>query len=326
VIVSQDKVLDWLLEPDQPSIRYLTLTQILGRGESDSDVRDAKARIPRTGWVADILAHRDPGGWWFRDRHPLYPQFLSTAWSMLALSDLGATRSIPEVGASCEYWLAKTPLNGSGVRVKGRRAPVQHACYAGNMVRALIKFGYGDDPRVRKGLEWLVRTAHPKGGWSCWNFGDGPGKGRNLDGWEELSAFAPYPRSKWSPAMKACVERGAEYFLEKELHDPKAPYEPRYRFHWPVHYFYDVLVGLDVLTSLGYVDDPRLGFALDLLKKKRRPDGRWNLDAVHPDDPVYERYFVEHPERRFVPLSFETARRPSKMITLRALTVLSRVG
>jgi hypothetical protein len=291
--VPADPVLSWLLEPSQPSIRYLALTNILGRKETDSDVRETRANIPKTGWAADILARRDPGGWWYRERHPLYPQFLSTA---------------------------------CGGRVKGRPAPVQHACYAGNMVRSLIKFGYADDPRVRKGLEWLVRTAHPKGGWSCWNFGDGPGKGRNLDGWEELSAFAPYPRSKWTPAMKACVERGAEFFLEKELHDPKAPYEPRYRFHWPVHYFYDVLVGLDLLTALGYTDDPRLAFALDLLKKKRRPDGRWNLDAVHPDDPALETFFLEHPEKRFVPLSFETARRPSKMITLRALTVLSRVG
>jgi hypothetical protein len=58
----------------------------------------------------------------------------------------------------------------------------------------------------------------------------------------------------------------------------------------------------------------------------RRPDGRWNLDAVHPDAPTYERYFLEYPEKRFVPLSFETAGRPSKMITLRAPTVLSRVS
>jgi hypothetical protein len=320
------RVLEWLLEEEQPSIRYLALTDLLGKRENDSDVREAKARIPKVGWAAEILSRRDPGGWWFRDRHPLYPQFLSTAWNMLALADLGATRDIPEVSASCEYWLAKTPLNGSGVKVRGRRAPVQHACYAGNMARALIQFGYGDDPRVRKGLGWLVRTAHPKGGWSCWNFGDGPGKSRNLDGWEELSAFVGYPRAKWTPAMKDCVERGAEYFLEKELHDPKSPYEPRYRFHWPVHYFYDVLVGLDLVTALGYVDDPRLRFALDLLVKKRRSDGRWNSDAVHPDDPGYERYFRDHPEKRFVPLSFERAGRPSKMITLRALVVLDRVN
>jgi hypothetical protein len=318
-------VLDWLLEEDQPSVRYLALTQLLDKRESDPDVRNAKATISTKGWVAEILSRRNPGGWWFRDRHPMYPQFLSTAWNMLALAELGATRAIPAVEASCEYWLRKTPLNGSGGTVKGRPAPVQHACYAGNMARALIQFGYADDPRVRKGLDWLVRTAHPKGGWSCWNFGDRPGKARNLDGWEELSAFVPYPRSKWTPVMKACVERGAEYFLEHELHDQGERWEPRYRLHWPVHYFYDVLVGLDILTDLGYGGDPRLGFALDLLRKKRRKDGRWNLDAVHPDDPNYERFFQDHPEKRSVPLTFDTAGQPSKMVTLRALRVLKRV-
>jgi hypothetical protein len=322
----REQVLDWLLEPGQPSVRYLTLTQLLGRSGRDSEVREAKAQIPRVGWAADILAHRDPGGWWVRDRHPMWPKYVSTNWNMLALSDLGATREIPEVEASCEYWMTKTPLNGSSGMVNGRRAPLQHLCYTGNMARALIRFGYGGDPRVRRGLDWLVKTAHPSGGWSCWNFGDGPGKGRNLDGWEGLSAFAPYPRAKWTPAMKACVERGAEFFLDRELHDPAARYEPRYRLHWPVHYFYDILVGLDLLTALGYGDDPRLGFALDVLNKKRRADGRWNLDAVHPDDPGYEKWFEEHPEKRFIPMSFEKVGRPSKMVTFRALAVLSRTG
>src|SRR2546425_715890 len=62
------KVLDWLLEADQPSIRYLALTQLLSRKESDADVRDAKASIPEVGWASEILARRDPAGWWARDR------------------------------------------------------------------------------------------------------------------------------------------------------------------------------------------------------------------------------------------------------------------
>jgi hypothetical protein len=127
--------------------------------------------------------------------------------------------------------------------------------------------------------------------------------------------------------MQGCVERGAEFYLERELHRQGGRYAPWYRFHWPVHYYYDVLVGLDVLTALGYVDDPRLRFALELLRKKRRPDGRWNLDAVHPDVAgATARWFREHPKDRPTPLPFESPREPSKMVTLRALTVLSRVG
>ncbi len=327
--MAHQKVLDWLLEPNQPSIRYLTLTQLLGKKESDSEVREAKARIPKAGWAADMLAKRDPAGWWVRDAHPMSPKYVAMNWNLLALSDLGATKDIPEVRASIELWMKKSLLNGGGVG--GMSAGHGHHCYTGNMARALIKFGYADDLRVRKALDWLVLTAHPEGGWTCWNRKDAPARSRTLDSWEGLSAFAVYPKSKWSRSMTDCVAKGAEFFLAKELHKQGARYDPWYRFHWPMHHYYDILVGLDVLTALGYGDDKRLGVGLDLLLKKRRKDGRWTMDAAQPDwtrkdDPVAATYFAAHPEQLPKPLAFEPPGRPSKMITLRALTVLSRVG
>jgi hypothetical protein len=319
------KTIEWLLEKDQPSIRYLTLTQLLEKKESDPEVKEAKARIPTAGWAAEILARRDPAGWWVRDRGWLEPRFLGTHWNMLALADLGATRVIPEVNQSCEYWMAKSPLEGGGVGGFGKGKG--HHCYTANMARGLIRFGFEDDPRVRKTLDWIVKTSHPKGGWACRFSTGGPAPSRSLDAWEGLGAFAAYPRSKWTAAMKACVERSAEYYLERELHNQGDRYEPWYRFHWPVHYYYDLLVGLDCLTALGYGQDRRLGYALDLLREKQRPDGRWNLDAVQTDpDAETAEWFKEHPEKRPAPLTFEEAGRPSKMITLRAMTVLSRVG
>ncbi len=324
------RTLDWLLEPEQPSVRYLALTQLMGRGPRDPDVREARARIPRRGWVAEMLARRDPGGWWVRNGPPMYPKWVAMNWNLLAMADLGASRSIPEVATSCELWMAKTPLKNGGVGAVGNQG-IGHLCFTGNMARALVTFGYADDPRVEKTFEWLVRTAHPDGGWTCWNFTDGPATSRNLDSWEALAAFAVYPRTKWSPAMARCVEKASEFFLKHELHVQGARYPPWYRFHWPTHAFYDILVGLDTLTALGYTDDPRLAFALAHLKKKRRSDGRWNLDAVHPDwvdrsGVSSVRWFRDHPNKRETPLSFERVGRPSKMITLRALRVLDRVG
>jgi hypothetical protein len=324
-VVLERKTVDWLLEEDQPSIRYLALTQLLGKKESDPEVRRSKARISKAGWAADLLARRDPAGWWERDKGWMEPRFTSTHWTMLALADLGATRAIPEVAASAEYWMAKSPLEGGGVGGFGKRKG--HHCYTANMARGLLRLGYEDDPRVRKTLDWIVRTAHPNGGWSCRYVKDGPATSRTLDAWEGLAAFAAFPRSKWTPAMKVCVERAAEYYLEHELHVQGERYEPWYRFHWPVHYYYDLLVGLDCLTALGFGHDPRLGFALDLLRGKRRPDGRWNMDAFQPD-PYQEfvEWFETHPGNCPAPLTFEKEGTPSKMITLRALTVLSRVG
>jgi hypothetical protein len=317
------RVLDWLLADDQPSIRYRTLTELLGKSERDPEVRAAKARIPEAGWVAEILAERDPGGWWVNPRNFYQPKFLSTNWKLLVLSDLGITRGDRRIRASCEWWMAQSATRHAWT--PGAKGSPHH-CVAGNMARALIRLGYTDDRRVRAILEWLVKTANPNGGWTCWSSGNGPAKGRNLDSWEGLSALAAYPPSKRTAEMRTAVERGAEFFLERELHQQGARYPPWYRFHYPVHYFYDVLVGLDLLTSLGYGADPRLRFALDLLKKKRRSDGRWNLDAVHPDETgkSVAEWYRKHPKDRPTPFALEGTGRPSKVITLTALNVLAR--
>ena len=209
-------------------------------------------------------------------------------------------------------------LKGGGVG--GNSKGTGHHCVVGNMTRALIRLGYGEDRRIRRSLEWLVRTANPKGGWSCW------GIGRNLDSWEGLSAFAAYPRSKWSSPMEECVARAAEFFLERELYRQGDRYAPWYRFHYPVHYYYDVLVGLDLLTALGYREDPRLGFARALLDRKRRADGRWCLDAVHPDvEGAIAHWYRAHPARRPTPWALERPGRPSKMVTLVAERVRARL-
>jgi hypothetical protein len=310
--------MEWLLDEREPSMRYRTLTELEGRSGSDPEVRDAKERIPTTGWAAEILSKRSPEGWWARGEKLYTPKYLSTNWQLLMLSDLGLTRELALVRDSCELWMARCATAGGGVGAISGSTP--HHCMAGNQARALIRFGYADDPRVRRTLEWLVETASPRGGWSCF------GSGRTLDSWEGLSAFAVYPREKWTRGMQTAVERAAEFYLERELVRQGEHYEPWYRFHYPVHYYYDLLVGLDLLTSLGYASDPRLGDALAHLRKKRRADGRWNLDAVHPDvDGGRAAWFEQHPRDRPVPTALEVAGRPSKMITLTALKVLARV-
>jgi hypothetical protein len=85
-------------------------------------------------------------------------------------------------------------------------------------------------------------------------------------------------------------------------------------------------VGLDVLTALGFGGDPRLGHALSVLKKKMRADGRWILDAVHPDvEGGLAEWLRKNPKRAPMPFTLEEAGRPSKMITFKALRVLRRI-
>ncbi len=168
-----------------------------------------------------------------------------------------------------------------------------------------------------------MRDQKEDGGWHCFGYRYG-----TLDCWEGLSAFAAFPRRKWSRSVKRSVERGCEFYLNRRLfRQGKKKYEPWFRFHYPVHYYYDVLVGLDVLTSLGYEEDKRLLPALELLRNKRRGDGSWNLDRVHPDIAPGDPYKMVPPFEPQIPIPFtlERAGKRSKWITLTALRVLKRV-
>ena len=311
--------MDWLLEEDQPSIRYLTMTHLLARPESSSEVKDARKAITQTGWAKEILDKQNPAGWWVSGENLYQPKYLSTNWMLLILSDLGLTKEDPRIAKACQMWIKRFAKRDGGFGTDGAKS--SHLCVVGNTARALVKFGYVDHPKVKSAFEWFVKNQSKLGGWSCFL------GGRNLDSWEPLSAFAVYPRQKWTRGMKLAVERGAEFFLERELHKQGTHYEPWYRFHYPVHYYYDLLVGLDFMTALGYSDDKRLSHAISTLKKKGRPDGKWNLDATHPDvEGGMAEWFRRHPKRAPVPFALEKVGEPSKILTLSAMLVLNRLN
>lgn len=311
-------VLNWLLEEDQPSIKYLALTQILQKPENDEEVVLARRAITERGWAAGILAKQLTGGFWVGEESLYRPKYLSTNWMLLILSDLGVTKNEPRIAKACELWIKRFAKPDGGFGMDGSRN--SHLCVAGNTARALIKFGYVEHPKVSSALEWLVKNQAEKGGWSCF------GSGRNLDSWEAMSAFAAYPRQKLTRGMKLAAEKGAEFYLEREMHKQGEHYEPWYRFHYPVHYYYDLLVGLDFMTAHGYCDDKRLSHAINVMKEKRRPDGRWNLDAIHPDlEGGIAEWYEKHPKQAPIPFALESAEEASKMITLKAMQVLKRL-
>jgi hypothetical protein len=122
--------------------------------------------------------------------------------------------------------------------------------------------------------------------------------------------------------MNGAIARGAEFYLERRLFKEGRRYEPWFRLHYPNHYYYDILVGLDVLTQLGFAADRRLRPALKILTDKRLRNGTWQIDRAHPDvlGPKAAQY-----QKGVKPLLVEQPGKPSKWLTLKALRVLKRV-
>lgn len=313
------ETLEWLLEPGEPAVRYRTLVDLLERGRDDAEARAAREDIPRRGWAAELFRTQKPEGHWESRRDLYRPKYSATIWKFLVLSDLGVTAADPRMRRTCELFLTEYARPDGGLDSPG--ASPSELCLTGNLARALLRGGYIEDRRVQSALEWIVRTQMGDGGWHCFvriAFGRG-----TLDAWEGLNALAHLPQARWTPQIRRSAEAGAEFYLGHGLlRQGKERYLPWYRAHYPVHYYYDFLVGLDMVTRLGYGGDRRLRPALELLESKRRADGRWTLERVHPDLGAGAGYRMPRTTKRF---ALEKQGQPSKWITLTALQVLKRV-
>jgi hypothetical protein len=208
----------WLLEKDNPSVRYFALTEILDKPVSDSEVKEAKNAIMEIGIVPQILAKQKNDGYWEAPRDFYTAKYRGTAWQLMILTELGADGRDDRTRKACEFILANSqnPESGgfsmwlSDKTGGGRRSGVI-PCLTGNMVWSLIRLGYLEDPRVQRGINWIITHQRfddgikeaPKG-WPydkyvmCW------GKHTcHMCAVKALKALAEVPTDKRSKEVKA---------------------------------------------------------------------------------------------------------------------------
>ena len=319
---------EWLLEEDNPSVRYITLTEILDMLVDDSRVQKAKAAIMETGVVPQILAKQTKEGYWDKPEKLYVAKYKGTVWQLMVLAEHQADGKDAHIGRSCEFLLEFSQDIESGgfamhrnVRTGGGRHSEVIPCLTGNMVWCLIRFGYISDPRVQRGISWITQyqrfddaTANPPKGWPydraepCW------GKHTcHMGAVKALKALAEIPDALRSSDVQDTLKTGTEYILRhhvhKQSHDLSQVSKPGWlRFGFPLMYQTDALEILGVLTQLGYRDE-RMQEAIDLVVSKQDSTGRWTLANTFNG-----RFQVDIEEKG----------QPSKWITLHALRVLKR--
>ena len=92
----------WLLEHDNPSVRYFTLKDIQGRDEGSTEVKEAKSAIMGSALVRTIMAAQKPGGYWEKEENMYLPKYTATTHQLLILAEYGATRT-PEIEKAIEH-------------------------------------------------------------------------------------------------------------------------------------------------------------------------------------------------------------------------------
>ena len=319
---------EWLLERENPSVRYFTLTEVLGKSENDPAVKETKEDIMKTGAVPSILATQNKDGYWEGLTRFYTAKYKGTVWQLLVLGELGADGKDERIKKACEFILENSQDNESGgfsmntsASTGGGRHSEVIPCLTGNMVWALIRLGYLKDPRVQRGIDWIVTYQRfddgvkeaPKG-WPYDRFEICFGRHTcHMGAVKALKALSEIPLSKRTKEVNDTIRNGVEYMLihhvHKRSHDLSHVSKPGWmRFGFPLMYQTDALEILGILTKLGY-KDKRMQEAVDLVVSKQDSQGKWKLENTFND--------------RFL-ISIEQKGKQSKWITLKALEVLKR--
>jgi hypothetical protein len=304
----------WLLEAQNPSARYLTLTGLLGRSADDPEALAAQAAIPAWGPAQAILDAQWPEGYWMGPGAGYSPKYRATVWQVIWLAALGAPRT-DAMERACGYVLDHSRLP-DGRFSAHKTAQGAIACLNGNLLRAMRQLGV-EDPRLEESTEALARMVS-RDGFRCRFNVPGPPPARMRDGlpcaWgaiKALGAFAEIPREERSPAVQSTVEEGLGLLRSGDLAgggypaatEPSALWQ---KFGFPLGYTSDLLEALEVLGSLGAGHVPGLAAAVAIARSKRDESGRWALEYT--------------PENTWA--GFGQLGKPNKWVTLRALRVL----
>ena len=97
-----------------------------------------------------------------------------------------------------------------------------------------------------------------------------------------MKALLAIPPDRRSPAVQRSLDQAAEFLFSRDPAVADYPYTERVSSTWfklgfPLSYWSDVLETLQILTDLGYGDDPRLQNATAFVLSKRDDQGRWKL-------------------------------------------------
>jgi hypothetical protein len=303
------KALDWLLDSD-PAIRWQAIRDLTDA--SPVVAGEERSRVPDEGLGAAILTAQEPDGAWRREG---VPAWRSTLFTLQLLRATGIDSPAPVVQAAASrlekglrwndeggWWDLRPPETGGNTFFEGEVEP----CINGGVLAIGSYFGRPVEALAQR----LAAEQLPDGGWNC----EAPKSTRSSFHTTicVLEGLLQYERATGSSEIAAVRRRGEEYLLQRSLFRRVSTGEaaaPGFlQFAFPPSYHYDVLRALDYFRSAGSTFSPQMAEAVNVVRDKQQPDGRWLLEQT------FDEALAVSPG--------ELRGEPSRWNTLRALRVL----
>ncbi|MGA3135555.1 MAG: hypothetical protein ABSC88_06140 [Terracidiphilus sp.] len=348
VYICAMQAIDWLLEEDNPPVRYLTLKHLLRKPEAAPELALAKSRLMQYKVTRGILKHGDR---FWGDDDEAYKKYTGKYWQVIFLGQFLADGTDPRIAAGISTilgqheWTLRLPINDGA------------QCLTANVLAALARLGYGEHPVVQREREALAQRVVHDGGIDCGGMGYSLLPYCHMAQPKLLLCFTQVSPESRTPAMKSAIKLLAKRLLEREVFvyvpgnqtdwqkvvarnpgrgglppgrtvkqwvsnqkdafllergpgDPK-PKQGWLKFGFPLHYNSDVLEAMYALAESGTPMSAALEKPLKVIESKRSPEGKWVLE-----NSLNGKMWVD----------VETLGKPSKWLTYYALRVLSHFG
>ncbi len=322
--------LSWLLEHDDPGVRYLALRDLCDLSCDDRELLAARELAHKDGPISIILNVMNEAGYWVGPGPGYDPKYRGTVWAIILLGQLGASVDMDHrIQRACRYVLDNALTEKGQFTASGASSGTAD-CLQGNLCTAMLELGF-DDPRLDRAFEWMARSVTGEGiappedrkaplryyAGKC-----GPvfacGSNNKLPcawgGVKVMLAFGKLPDSRRTSLIKDAIEKGVEFLLGVDPTDALYPTgwsdKPSgnwRKFGFPVFYVTDILQNVEALVRLGYAGDHRLSNALNFIQEKQNANGRWLLE-------------YDYAGKTWV--DFGIRKQPNKWVTLRAVWVL----
>jgi hypothetical protein len=302
------KLIDWLLEGDV-SIQYQVHRDLLG-----DEKPELRERIAREGWGGKFLSFRKEEGHWGQRFYQ--PKWISTHYTVLDLKNLAISPTNEEIRQSISQVTQTLKGPDGGILPIGADKKCD-VCVNGMFLNYAAYFKIEEDD-LKSIVDFLLTEQLQDGGFNCNSNTYGAVHSSMHTTISVLEGIFEYVRNGYEyrlEALQAAAEKSREFLLQHRLFRSDRTGDiidkKWLMLSFPSRWKYDILRALDYFQFAGIEYDPRMRDALEVLKKKRRKDNKWPVQARHPGQTHFE---------------MEKTGGPSRWNTLRALRVLKHFG
>jgi len=306
--LSETELIDWLLTGDV-AIQYQAERDLLGHERTD-----LRGRIATEGWGAQFLQRRQPEGHWARGFYS--PKWTSSHYTLLDLKHLNIAPEHPLIRESVARILREQKAEDGGIN-PAQSIKNSDVCINGMFLNYATYFG-ADAAALESIVDFLMTMQMPDGGFNCQSNRQGAVHSSLHTTLSVLEGIHQYRANGYTyrlAQLQTIARQASEFILQHRLFRSDhtgAIIKPQFLvLAFPSRWYYDILRALEYFAEADTGYDPRMQDALDVLFKKRRPDGTWPLQSPHPG----EVHFV-----------MEKAGQSSRWNTLRALRILKRLN